>query len=115
MINLVMNGIEAMDSVADCSRELVIRSSQNDSGRVVVAVTDCGIGIRPEVAERLFNPFFTTKSAGLGMGLSICRSIVEAHGGWISASGKDGFGATFEVVLPLQQEEACGGVPRLVA
>ncbi|TFV79693.1 PAS domain S-box protein [Bradyrhizobium frederickii] len=115
MINLVMNGIDAMDSVEDCSRELVIRSSQNDSGRVVVAVTDCGIGIRPEVAERLFNPFFTTKSAGLGMGLSICRSIVEAHGGWISASGKDGFGATFEVVLPLQQEEACDGVPRLVA
>lgn len=100
MINLVMNGVEAMESVVDRSRELVIRSSQNDGGHVIVTVTDCGIGIAPEIAEHLFDPFFTTKSSGLGMGLSICRSIIEAHGGRISAYPNDGLGATFKVALP---------------
>jgi PAS domain S-box-containing protein len=100
LINLVMNGIEAMESVVDRSRELVIRSSQDDGGQVIVTVADCGIGIQPEIAEHLFDPFFTTKSGGLGMGLSICRSIVEAHGGRISARPNDGIGATFQVALP---------------
>jgi signal transduction histidine kinase len=107
MINLVMNGIEAMESVSDRSREVVIRSSQGDLGRVIVTVTDCGIGIRPEIAERLFNPFFTTKSGGMGMGLSICRSIVEAHGGQLSVASSEGSGATFLIALPLHQEDAC--------
>lgn len=83
MINLIMNGIEAMESVVDRSRELVIRSCKDDGGQLIVTVADCGTGISPEVAEHLFDPFFTTKSGGLGMGLSICRSIVEAHGGRI--------------------------------
>jgi PAS domain S-box-containing protein len=106
IINLVMNGIEAMQPVTDRPRELVIRSGQDDTRQVVVSVTDCGVGIAAENTDRLFNAFFTTKSSGLGMGLSICRSIVEAHGGRLSASGNEGPGATFQFVLPVHQEDA---------
>jgi len=106
IINLVMNGIEAMYPVTDRPRELVIRSRQDEAGQALVSVTDCGTGISTEHADRLFNAFFTTKSSGLGMGLSICRSIVEAHGGRLSASGNEGPGATFQFVLPLHREDA---------
>jgi PAS domain S-box-containing protein len=106
IINLVMNGIEAMYPVTDRPRELVIRSRQDETQHALVSVTDCGSGISAEHANRLFNAFFTTKSSGLGMGLSICRSIVEAHGGRLSASGNKGPGATFQFVLPLHQEDA---------
>jgi C4-dicarboxylate-specific signal transduction histidine kinase len=106
VINLVMNGIEAMQSVTERPRELVIRSGQDDASRVFLSVTDCGVGIPADDAEQLFRAFFTTKSDGLGMGLSICRSIVEAHGGRMSACQNDGPGATFRFVLPLHQEDA---------
>jgi PAS domain S-box-containing protein len=106
IINLVMNGIEAMQSVTDRPRELVIRSRHEEMQRVLLDVTDCGVGISAENANRLFNAFFTTKSSGLGMGLSICRSIVEAHGGRLSASGDEGRGATFQFILPVHQENA---------
>jgi PAS domain S-box-containing protein len=106
IINLVMNGIEAMQSVTDRPRELLIRSRHDEKQRVLVSVTDCGVGISAENADRLFDAFFTTKSSGMGMGLSICRSIVEAHGGRLSASPNEGPGATFQFVLPSQQEGA---------
>jgi PAS domain S-box-containing protein len=106
IINLVMNGIEAMESVTDRPRELVIRSRQDETQQVLVSVTDCGVGISDENADRLFNPFFTTKSSGMGMGLSICRSIMEAHGGRLSASGNEGPGATFQFTLPVNADTA---------
>jgi PAS domain S-box-containing protein len=105
IINLVMNGIEAMEHVKDRPRELVIRSRHDESQGVVLSVTDCGVGISVEDADLLFKAFFTTKSGGLGMGLSICRSIVEAHGGRLSAFGNEGPGTTFQFFLPLQHDE----------
>jgi C4-dicarboxylate-specific signal transduction histidine kinase len=101
IINLVMNGIEAMQSVTDRRRELVIRSRQHETQQVLVSVTDCGIGIAAENADRLFNAFFTTKSGGMGMGLSICRSIMEAHGGRLWATANVPHGATFQFTLPV--------------
>jgi signal transduction histidine kinase len=88
MINMVMNGIEAMQSVTDRPRELVIRSRQDETHGVLVSVTDCGVGILAENSDQLFNAFFTTKSSGMGMGLSICRSIVEGHEGPALGHGK---------------------------
>src|SRR5712675_2306276 len=104
IINLVMNGIEAMQSVTDRPRELVIQSGQDETHRVLVTVTDTGVGISANNADRLFNAFFTTKSSGMGMGLSICRSIIEAHGGRMSAANNVGPGARFQFTLPLHQE-----------
>jgi C4-dicarboxylate-specific signal transduction histidine kinase len=101
IINLVMNAIEAMQSVTDRSRELVIRSRQDETQQVLVSVTDYGAGISAEDADRLFNPFFTTKSSGMGMGLSICRSIVDAHDGRLSATANLPHGATFQLLLPV--------------
>jgi C4-dicarboxylate-specific signal transduction histidine kinase len=106
IINLMMNAIEAMQGVEDRPRELVIRSAQDETQHVLVSVTDRGVGIPADNADRVFDAFFTTKSSGMGMGLSICRSIVEAHGGRLSAYANEGPGATFQFVLPLHQKDA---------
>ena len=106
IINLVMNGVEAMQPVADRPHELIIRSYQDEAQRLVVDVTDSGVGISADNADKLFNAFFTTKSGGMGMGLSICRSIIEAHGGRLSAANHAGPGARFQFMLPSYQEEA---------
>jgi signal transduction histidine kinase len=100
ILNLVMNGIEAMQSVEDRPRELVIQSVQDETQQVRVSVTDCGVGFSAENADRLFTAFFTTKSNGMGMGLSICRSIIEAHNGRLWATANAPHGATFQFTLP---------------
>jgi C4-dicarboxylate-specific signal transduction histidine kinase len=101
LLNLIMNGIEAMKSVAERTRELTISSTLAEPSSVLVAVQDTGTGLDPGAAERMFQPFFTTKSDGLGMGLAICRSIVEAHGGRLSASRRAPHGADVHFTLPL--------------
>jgi signal transduction histidine kinase len=100
IINLVMNGVEAMMAVVDRPRDLLIRTHQHAADQVLVAVQDSGIGIDPENVSHLFNSFFTTKPGGMGMGLSICRSIIEAHEGRLWASpNTTGHGATFQFTL----------------
>jgi PAS domain S-box-containing protein len=99
LLNLVMNGIEAMAAVTDRPRELLIRSRPHEKDHVLVAVHDTGVGIDPHDLDQLFNAFFTTKPAGMGIGLSICRSIVDAHGGRLWATPNEGYGATFHFAL----------------
>ena len=105
VINLAINGIEAMAPVTDRPRELEIRTSL-DAEQIVAAVKDCGAGFAVKNAERLFDAFYTTKSGGMGMGLSICRSIIAAHGGRLSASANAGPGATFQFTLQLHGEDS---------
>jgi two-component system, LuxR family, sensor kinase FixL len=100
ILNLLVNSIQAMTLVYDRPRELLIRSRANNAEQVLVEVRDSGIGIEPEHVGQLFNAFFTTKADGMGMGLSICRSIIEAHGGRIWASHNDGPGTTLQFTLP---------------
>ena len=104
IINLVMNGIDAMQPVTDRPRELVIRSRKDETQQVVITVKDCGGGISGKSADQLFDAFFTTKPNGMGMGLSICRSIIGAHGGRMSAINNAGPGATFQFTLPANRE-----------
>jgi len=100
IINLVMNGMEAMADVTDRPRDLLIRSHLGAPNQVLVTVQDSGIGIEPQNADRLFGSFYTTKPGGMGMGLSISRSIIEAHDGRLWASPNSGPGATFQFTLP---------------
>jgi signal transduction histidine kinase len=101
LINLVINAIQAMASLTDRPRDLWIRSQQRDDGHLLVAVIDSGCGIDASCMDELFKAFFTTKPSGMGMGLSICRSIIEAHGGQVSAANNAGPGATFQFTLPI--------------
>jgi PAS domain S-box-containing protein len=101
LMNLIVNAVEAMSGI-DAPRELLISTGKAESGDVRVAVRDSGPGIAPAELERLFEAFYSTKSSGLGLGLSICRSIVEAHGGRLWASANEPCGATFQFTLPVQ-------------
>jgi C4-dicarboxylate-specific signal transduction histidine kinase len=101
ILNLIMNAIEAMSQVRERSRELLISTSEADSGGVLVTVRDSGSGLPQADPERIFDAFYTTKSSGLGMGLSICRSIAEAHGGRLWATPNEPHGAVFFMRLPI--------------
>ena len=100
MLNLILNAIQAMSELADGIRELHISTEIVESERVCVAVRDSGPGLSPQDLGRLFEPFYTTKPNGMGMGLSICRSIIEAHGGRLWATGHESQGALFRFTIP---------------
>jgi signal transduction histidine kinase len=104
LLNLIMNAIDAMRGVNDRRRELTIVSARRPDG-VVVEVRDSGIGLDPQRAERVFEAFYTTKPEGLGIGLSISRSIVEAHGGRLWATPNEPNGAVFRFSLPVAEEK----------
>jgi len=100
MLNLILNAIQSMCGVEDGDRELHISTASIEPDGVCVAVRDTGPGLRPESLPRLFEPFYTTKSDGMGMGLSICRSIIEAHGGRLWATNCELRGALFQFTIP---------------
>jgi signal transduction histidine kinase len=100
LLNLIMNAIEAMGPVTTQERVLIVKSEIGESGNVQITVEDTGSGIDPSLVDRIFEAFFTTKAFGMGMGLSICRSIVESHGGLLSVSARRPNGSSFCVKLP---------------
>jgi PAS domain S-box-containing protein len=106
VMNLILNSVEAMSSVEGRSRELAISTKRYDKNDVLVAVQDTGPGIDPEQLERIFAPFYTTKANGLGMGLSICRSIIAAQGGRLWAEANRLRGASFQFTLPAELEDS---------
>jgi two-component system sensor kinase FixL len=102
MLNLLLNACEAMSTRTSAERTLTVSTALDGDGLVLTSIADRGNGIPPDVADRLFEPFFTTKSQGLGLGLSICRSIIDAHGGQLWADNNADRGATFTFALPAQ-------------
>jgi C4-dicarboxylate-specific signal transduction histidine kinase len=107
ILNLIMNAMEAMRAVSDRTRVLRIRTEEQSSGSIVVLVQDSGVGIDPEHSSRIFEPFYTTKVEGIGMGLTISRSIIEAHGGRLWAVANDGPGSSFYFALPIDGGLKC--------
>ena len=106
VLNLIVNAVQAMSTVAEGPRELFITTDQAEPNGVLVAVKDSGLGLAPASLEHLFAAFYTTKPGGLGMGLSICRSIIEAHGGrlWVTANSPRG--AVFHFTVPARPGSA---------
>jgi len=101
LLNLIMNGVEAMKEVTDRARELTVSSTLSEPSSLLVGIKDAGTGLDPAVVERMFQPFFTTKRDGLGMGLAICRSIIENHGGRLWAAPRELHGADIRFTVPL--------------
>ena len=100
ILNLLLNASDAMSGVDDRPRQLVVRTERDDGDHVLLAVQDAGVGLAPQTADRLFEPFYTTKSGGMGIGLSVSRSIIESHHGRLWATPNDGPGATFSFSIP---------------
>jgi C4-dicarboxylate-specific signal transduction histidine kinase len=105
VLNLILNAVEAMSSVEVGGRELLISTEQNHTGDVLAAVRDSGPGLDPERLEDVFQAFYTTKSGGVGLGLSICRSIIEGHGGRLWAEANEPRGAVFQFTFPSAEGE----------
>jgi signal transduction histidine kinase len=106
IINLVVNAIEAMGATNEPVRELILGAEEGEPGFVRVAVRDSGPGLAPEALDRLFDAFYTTKPSGLGLGLSICRSIIDAHGGRLWATPNSPRGAVFQFTVPTHPDIA---------
>lgn len=105
-LNLAMNALDAMSDVRERARELVIRTRNMDADQVHVIVEDSGVGLDPDTLQKVFEPFFTTKATGMGMGLSISRSILQSHGGRLWATTREGSGTTFHFTLPKYKQDA---------
>jgi PAS domain S-box-containing protein len=105
LLNLIVNAVEAMSDVSKGTRELLITSGEVEAGYVLVAVRDSGPGLDPKCVDRLFETFYTTKATGMGMGLAICRSIIEAHGGRLWACTNEPRGAVFQFTLPVGRDD----------
>jgi signal transduction histidine kinase len=103
MVNLIMNAIESVSMKSDQPRELLIGSQNRSPDQIIIQVSDSGVGIDPSRMDQIFQPFVTNKPDGMGMGLWISRSIVEAHGGRLWVVQNEGFGATFRFSLPVAQ------------
>jgi signal transduction histidine kinase len=104
ILNLIINGSEAIAAVSDELCELIVIARRSGIDQVLVAVRDCGAGVDRQTVTRMFDAFYTTKPAGMGLGLSISRSIIEAHGGHIWAEPNDGPGLTVQFTLPAERE-----------
>jgi len=100
ILNLILNAVEAMGGIDEGARELQISTETDAAGGALVTVRDTGPGLDPTSVDRLFEAFYTTKPGGMGMGLSICRSIIEAHGGRLWACANEPWGAVFQFTLP---------------
>jgi C4-dicarboxylate-specific signal transduction histidine kinase len=112
VLNLILNAVEALSSVDKGARELLINTEQSRTNGVLVAVRDSGPGIDPENIERVFEAFYTTKSSGVGMGLSICRSIIDAHGGRLWAEANEPRSSVFQFTLPSAEKELMNSASR---
>jgi signal transduction histidine kinase len=110
IINLIMNGVDAMDELPDKERKIVVRSGRSLADEAFVDIQDFGAGIEPNNLDKLFDAFFTTKPKGLGMGLSVSRSIIEAHEGRLTVATTGKAGTTIRIALPLQQKKRTGGI-----
>jgi signal transduction histidine kinase/GAF domain-containing protein len=111
ILNLLLNASDAMSGVDDRPRQLVIRTEQDEQDRVRLSVRDTGVGFEPQAVDRLFDAFYTTKSSGMGIGLSVSRSIIESHKGRLWATPNDGPGATFSFSIPCGPQDVTAGVP----
>jgi signal transduction histidine kinase len=111
MLNLIVNACDAMQAVTDRPHQLTVRSELDESGRVLLSVRDNGLGFAEQDTDRLFHAFYTTKSTGMGMGLSVSRSIIESHGGQLWAVANDGPGASFCFALPAWPQANDGTEP----
>jgi signal transduction histidine kinase len=104
ILNLLLNASDALGPIDDRTRQIIIKTDQDENGNARLALKDTGIGIDPAVTNKLFDAFYTTKAAGMGIGLSVSRSIIEHHGGRIWAAPNDGPGATFSFSIPPRRE-----------
>jgi PAS domain S-box-containing protein len=111
ILNLLRNAADAMSTIDNGPRELLIRTEREEPNRVRLSVKDSGVGLTPQAAERIFQAFYTTKTDGMGIGLSVSRSIVEAHQGHLWATPNDGPGSTFSFAIPCNPEGLAGGEP----
>jgi signal transduction histidine kinase len=102
LFNLIHNALDAMMSGSTARRNLLVRTKKRGHKEISISVQDSGLGIKPECLDRIFDPFVTTKKSGMGLGLAICRMIIERHGGQLLASSDVGIGAQFEIILPIE-------------